>query len=67
MSKVMIDTEVWDLIKTHYKGINDSGSASDADRRVISYILDKELAQFRRESYLEDRARTTRLQTITRA
>lgn len=65
MSKVLVDSEIWDIIKSHYKEINDSGTATVNDRRVISFILDKELAAFKRATYLDDKDRLSRLDKLT--
>lgn len=55
---IKIDTDIWDLIVTHYTTIN---NPTDEDRRVMKYIVDKEGRRASREDFLDSRARYARM------
>lgn len=52
MSRVQIDSEVWDAICTHYAGLE---HPTEQDRAVIAYIADKIGRQVAHDSYMAER------------
>lgn len=55
---VKVDADVWDEVVKHYMTVKEP---TDADRRVIAYIMDKLNRQMRREDFRDAQARYARL------
>lgn len=52
MARVLIESEIWDMICHHYAQLEQSPeSLTDEDRIVINYIRDKILRQIRHDGY----------------
>lgn len=60
---VKVDADVWDEVVKHYMTVKEP---TDADRRVIAYIMDKLSRQMRREDFRESQARYARINAWTK-
>ena len=60
---VKVDADVWDEVVKHYMTVKEP---TDADRRVIAYIVDKLNRQMRREDFKEAQARYARINAWTK-
>ncbi len=61
MGRILIDTDIWELIVSHYGQID---NPSPEDRKVMQFILDKEHRRMNHDDYLESRSRYARLSNI---
>lgn len=62
---VMIREDIWKLITAHYRALQESGQELTKDESsVISYIIDKEVARMKHDSYIEDRDRQRRISNL---
>lgn len=52
VSRVMIDSAVWDAIVEHYTHLIEP---SEDDRKVLMYILDKEYKRMAHDTYMAER------------